>query len=653
MKYTIKSRSLGPIDRRKFAEELLGEIAWSDDSTGFCVCPGRQHHTKPDGPRDCRVTLDGAPTIYCFHHSCEPDVERINHELRSRIGRAEQHAKAPVIGGALRPARNGHPVEEFEPPEFDHFAEMLRAAFEPDDIVSVAAGVIHPGEERAVPEHAGVNCFTRDEWLDRSDAKGGVARLFSGSDGLYVRINPIVKKSNGRASDVTCFRHVLIESDSLPLEDQERILRESGLPISVLIHSAGKSIHAWVRVDASSRAEYDERRERVYQALVELQPDAKNKDPARFSRCPGGKRGDQIQKLLGAKLGPPSWDAWVSAQQELSLGEPLTIDDLDGYDITSDPNTVLGNRWLCRGASMLIVGQSGTGKSSLCAQLAITWGLGRPAFAIEPVKPLRSIVIQAENDIGDLAEMFQGVRDGLGLSASDRAKLHPQLLFFRDTIHTGREIARVAEVLIERHQPDLIWLDPLLCYIGDDISQQRVVTEFCSHCLNPIAERTGVIFVLMHHTGKPSTDPKAKSHFTGSDWAYSGLGSSVLTNWAREVVTLARVKLPDGHQPTFRLEASKRRLRAGMMDEDGNPTSSIYLRHGTEGICWEQCRKPDEEAANNREFSGAKRRSMAVIADFEGLTELSREKRDELAKKYQVSPKTVGRRWTEFRGNNE
>jgi|GEM_PF-856674 len=75
--------------RRTIAAQLVGEIQWSDDTRGFCACPGRAQHTNPDGPRDCRVHLDGAPTLHCLHHSCRAAVDAANHELRSRIGMAE------------------------------------------------------------------------------------------------------------------------------------------------------------------------------------------------------------------------------------------------------------------------------------------------------------------------------------------------------------------------------------------------------------------------------------------------------------------------------------------------------------------------------------------------------------------------------------
>ena len=51
-------------------------------------------------------------------------------------------------------------------------------------------------------------------------------------------------------SDVAEFRHCLIESDSLPKEEQLRKIREFNLPCAAIVDSGGKSIHAIVRIDA-------------------------------------------------------------------------------------------------------------------------------------------------------------------------------------------------------------------------------------------------------------------------------------------------------------------------------------------------------------------------------------------------------------------
>src|ERR1700719_901864 len=70
-------------------------------------------------------------------------------------------------------------------------------------------------------------------------------------------------------------------------------------------------------------------------------------------------------------------------------------------------DTLLGDRWLCVGGGSLIIAPSGHGKSVITAQAAVLWACGKPAFGIKPSRPLRSLVIQAEDDDGDMKEMGQ------------------------------------------------------------------------------------------------------------------------------------------------------------------------------------------------------------------------------------------------------
>ena len=132
-----------------------------------------------------------------------------------------------------------------------------------------------------------------------------------------------------------------------------------------------------------------------------------------MSRLPNTRRGDSRQELLALNIGASNWKEWESHIQAEAIGDLANLDDLSTFDTTNDPNNVLGNRWLCKGGSCLFVGQSGIGKSSLAMQLAMNWALGRTSFGITPKRPLKSLIIQAENDFGDVAEMVQRCLKGM------------------------------------------------------------------------------------------------------------------------------------------------------------------------------------------------------------------------------------------------
>lgn len=541
------------------------------------------------------------------------------------------------------------------------FVQFLQTCFKQGEHIAIAPA--KENEDGEVAPSKGVT-LTREEWIERAQKRGGIEKCFTTPLGLFVRINPMIK-GGSKNDDVTVYRHALVEFDkdeqgnTIPKEKQYTAIVQSKLPVAALIDSGNKSLHAWIKVDASNASEYKERVEKIWKYFENQSLDKQNKNPSRLSRCPDGRRtvnGElHSQRLLATNVGLKSWCEWETEQTEDEIGSALSVISLAGYDITNDPNTVLGNRWLCRGGSLVIIGQSGIGKSSFCMQLMLLWALGQPAFHIKPVKPLRSLLIQAENDIGDLAEMYQGVRNAMGISSAQEKLLEDRIIIYRDTIHSGEGFIKLAEKLIDKHKPDLVWCDPLLNYIGDDISEQKVVSNFCCGGLNPISVRTGVIWCLLHHTGKPSKDPKAADHWTASDLAYSGLGSSALVNWSRETAVLVRIKTPEGISPTFQLSMTKRRKRAGLTSVENEPTDTIFLRHSTAGgICWDQCEKP--EGTSKCRYRIGKPSAFdsqtfqAVLAEFGG--KLTRENCEQVAVKMSVSASTVWRWWRKLKENS-
>jgi hypothetical protein len=74
------------IDPRQIAAGVVGEVDWQSPVSGYCLCPGESLHTHKTGKKDCRVCLDGAPTIHCFHSSCAAAVAQANKRLRRELG---------------------------------------------------------------------------------------------------------------------------------------------------------------------------------------------------------------------------------------------------------------------------------------------------------------------------------------------------------------------------------------------------------------------------------------------------------------------------------------------------------------------------------------------------------------------------------------
>lgn len=283
--------------------------------------------------------------------------------------------------------------------------------------------------------------------------------------------------------------------------------------------------------------------------------------------------------------------------------ERHSIKALFKFEPKEDPSTLLGNRWVCKGGQLLLVGQSGVGKSSLTVQAAMTWALGLPFFGIKPARPLKSLYIQAENDEGDMAEIVQGVMSYVvakcGMPQDEALRLlNDNLEFVRVTAAAGEEFGAVVRDLVRERSVDLVFGDPLLSFVGDDISQQSVASRFLRGVLNPIAFEHGFAWVWSHHTGKPQSDSKSRAHWNANDYAYIGLGSSELTNWARAIAVLQTTK----EEGTFKLLLAKRGTRAGVVDEHRLPATSLVLQHAEAGLHWE-VGKLDEDSEQS---TGAK-----------------------------------------------
>ena len=262
-------------------------------------------------------------------------------------------------------------------------------------------------------------------------------------------------------------------------------------------------------------------------------------------------------------------------------------------DKEQDPSCVLGNRFLCRGGSCLLVSQTGAGKSALVTHAALSLALapGHDFFGIKSRKgPLTSVIIQSENDEMDVAESIQGTLDGMGIARGSQIidQLSDRVFYYREAVKTGEAFGVLLRELVTRHKADLVWIDPILGFAGVDLSDQEAASHFLRHIIQPVLQDTGVILFSVHHTTKPAKDKSTSL----ADLAYAGSGSAELANWHRAVMVLTKDPTAEGmeEQPFYTLRIPKRGGRAGLKDDQGNYTSAIPLRHAREQgrIAWER-----------------------------------------------------------------
>jgi len=291
---------------------------------GWLQCPGQHLHTGPNNPADCRITLDDGrpPTIHCFHDSCKAEVAAENKALRSAIGRAEK-STAPIRHSVVAKLT------------------AVKTPLTPRDIPTVMSG----GLQRHL-----ASCFGQHEFVSivAADPSGEIkyngqtmhpAEVVHGQEfrkyGTFIRVNPMTENGS-KNEDVASFRHVLIESDKTPKALQWAAIVASRLPISAVVDSGGKSLHAWVRVDAENAEEYRARAKRAADAMdafegVEVDRSCLN--PARLARLAGCARGESRQELIALGMGAVCWEEWETP-------EPTTVAPVP---VAEKPFLILGN----------------------------------------------------------------------------------------------------------------------------------------------------------------------------------------------------------------------------------------------------------------------------------------------------------------------
>jgi RecA-family ATPase len=258
---------------------------------------------------------------------------------------------------------------------------------------------------------------------------------------------------------------------------------------------------------------------------------------------------EAIAAFLATKSGTTTGTNSAIADRYRNDEDPVarTLDEFV-TPTANDPSELLKHPYLCRGGGLLLVGPTGHGKSSLAMQLMIKWALGQPVFGLEPARPLKSLLIQAENDDGDLAEMKTGVFNGLNLSAEEQALASKSVFVTQESSKTGMGLCdTVIEPLLKTIQPDLLWLDPVLAYLGSDMNNQKDVGTFLRNYLAPLVAQYNCGVVIIHHTNKVSKDPEKQV----TDFTYLGAGSAEWANWSRAIIALNKtdVDIRDSHLP--------------------------------------------------------------------------------------------------------
>ena len=131
--------------------------------------------------------------------------------------------------------------------------KYLELLFRPDEHVAYVTNEVYLTEDGKWVPQKGCYDRTAGELIDslrkHPDDLGYTIGDWKEEAGAWIRFNP-VDGTGVKNENVTAFRYALVESDTLPIQEQDELYRRFELPIIALVYSGGKSLHAIVKVAA-------------------------------------------------------------------------------------------------------------------------------------------------------------------------------------------------------------------------------------------------------------------------------------------------------------------------------------------------------------------------------------------------------------------
>ena len=393
-------------------------------------------------------------------------------------------------------------------------ARYIETLYQPEETVGFATQVKADSHGRYKPVNTNLSLKAAD-FIERLEQCGSIEEVigpYRPECGAWIRMNPLDGK--GQADkNVVAFRYVLIESDTLPKEEQERFYRRYELPIACLVDSAGKSVHAVVHIDAPSEQEYRKRVNYLFRFLEArgFPVDNANKNPSRLSRMPGAMRGGAMQTLLATNIGRRSWGEWLEYAEELALlPEPVTLSDVKEPP-EKPPELIAGV--LRRGHKALIAGPSKAAKSFLLIELAISIAEGRPWLGF-PCRQGKVLYMNLEIDPASCIGRFLAIYRAMGIE--DR---HDENIVIWNLRGHALPLDRLAPLLIRRMKGEAfsaVIIDPIYKVITGDENNASDMGAFCN-LFDKICTEMGASAIYCHHHSKGTQGwKKAMDRASGS-----------------------------------------------------------------------------------------------------------------------------------------
>ena len=435
----------------------------------------------------------------------------------------------------------------------------LELLFDADDRVGYVTNDVWQDAEGKLLPSKGVYDRTAGELIaslrKHPDDIGATIGDWKPQVGAWIRFNPIdgegVKNEN-----ITKFRFALVESDTLPIAEQDIIFRKLELPIAALVHSGGKSLHAIVRVDAEDYNEYRKRVEFLYDFLGKngVSIDKQNRNPSRLSRMPGVTRNGNRQYLVATNIGRKSWVDWMDFVEGVTdeLPDMVSLDTFKDNPPELPEELITGI--LCRGHKMLISGSSKAGKSFLLMELCIAIAEGKSWLGF-PCRKGRVLYVNLEIDPASAINRFLKIYDAL-----DIPKSHTDDIVVWNLRGHAVPLDQLVPKLIRRVRDqhfDAIIIDPIYKVITGDENNAFEMGKFCNQ-FDRICTETGCSTIYCHHHSKGAQGMKKAMDRASGSGVFARDPDAQLDMIELELSDDIKNNVRDGYATAWRLESSLR-----------------------------------------------------------------------------------------------
>lgn len=392
-----------------------------------------------------------------------------------------------------------HIPEQWNPTE--QIITYLETLFEPDENVGyVTESWEHDG--KFLPSKG---CYDRTagqlikELYQCKGDIGSVLGDYNSEVGAWIRFNPLDGKGV-KNENVTEFRYALVESDTMDISAQKAIITELELPVAALVYSGKKSLHAIVKIDASTYEEYKKRVDYLYNVCNKngLKLDIQNRNPSRLSRMPGIMRNGKKQYLLDTNIGKENWNEWREWIESVNDDLPDPESMADVWDNLPELAPPLIDGVLRQGHKMLIAGPSKAGKSYALIELCCAIAEGKKWLEWNCTQG-RVMYVNLELDRASCLHRFKDVYTALGIAPDNLSNIDIWNL-------RGRSVPmdKLAPKLIRRASKKnyiAIIIDPIYKVITGDENSADQMAHFCNQ-FDKVCTELGCAVIYCHHHSK-------------------------------------------------------------------------------------------------------------------------------------------------------